>query len=297
MKARAMMRVAAAPATRLGVARAVLGAYTLWYLATQRGALRTLAESDPELFAPVGPVRVLGKPLPASVAHKVIDGTLASTALFTLGVGHRWTGPLHSALLTWTLSYRNSWSMIFHEENSMVWHSLILGASRATDAFSLDALRRHHVGADEPHARYGWPLRTMQAASSATYLLAGIAKLRGSAGLSWASGEQLRRQVTVDRIRKDLYGSPQGAVVARALYPRRQLFTAFAVGSLALELGAPLALAHPKAGRWWALSTFGMHWGIRAIMGIKFWYQLSGAAFASWFDIEKLANLILLRRR
>ena len=73
----------------------------------------------------------------------------------------------------------------------------------------------------------------------------------------------MRRQVAIDRVRKDVFGSRRGVTAAHLLYPHRHLFTAFAVGSLALELGAPLGLVHPKAGRLWALATFGMHWGIR----------------------------------
>jgi hypothetical protein len=290
-----------APASRLGMARFVLGGYTLWYLTRQRNKFRKLASSDPALFAPVGPVRVLDKPLPAPVAHTVIDATVASTALFTLGVGHRIVGPVHSALLTWTLSYRNAWSMIFHSENTLVWHTLILGASHAADGAAVDALlhRRTDRGT-VPHSRYGWPLQAMQAASAGTYLLAGVAKLRGSAGRGWLTGGQLRRQVAMDRVRKDMYGSTRGATVTHALYPYEHLFTSFALASLALELGAPLGLVHPRAGRGWAVLTFGMHWGIRAIMGIRFRYQLCGAAFAPWFALEKLPRLasrVLARRR
>ncbi len=271
--------------------RLVVGGYTLWYLSRQRGKFRKLARTDASQFEPVGPVRVLEKPLPVPVADALIDATLASTALFALGAGHRVVGPVHSALLTWTLSYRNSWSMVFHSENTLVWHTLVLGACRATDAASLDALvsRRAPGG---PHPRYGWPLQAMQAASAATYLLSGVAKLGGTSGLSWTSGGAMRRQVAIDRVRKDVFGSDRGATAAHALYPHRSLFTGFAVASLALELGAPLSLLHPKAGRLWALATFGMHWGIRVIMGIRFRYQLCGASFASWFSLDRLLTLL-----
>jgi hypothetical protein len=283
-----------APASRLGLVRLVVGGYTLVYLLRQRAKFRQLAQSDRSLFAPVGPVRVLAEPLPAPVAGKLLDATLVSTVLFILGVEYRFVGPLHSTLLTWTLSYRNSWSMIFHSENTVVWHTLLLAASRAADAVSVDALvsRITPTGA---HRRYGWPLQAMQAASAATYLLSGMAKLYGSTGWGWVSGGQLRRQVAMDQIRKNIYGSHKGTAVAQALYPHRNLFTAFAVGALVLELGAPLALIHPKVGRLWAVSTFGMHWGIRAIMGIKFRYQQSGASFAPWFNLEHL--LAPVRRR
>ncbi|HEY1973340.1 MAG TPA: hypothetical protein VGH89_35690 [Pseudonocardia sp.] len=282
--------VASAPADRLGLARVALGGYTTVYLWRQRSKFRRLTHSDPDLFEPVGAARVLDKPLPAPVAEKIIDATLVSSALFTLGVKHRLVGPLHAALLSWTLSYRNSWSMVFHSENTVLWHTLVLGASRAADGVSVDAL----LAKNRPtgmHQRYGWPLQAMQAASAATYLLSGIAKIAGSSGWSWVSGTQMRRQVAIDRIRKDVYGSSRGVTLAHALYPHADLFTGFAATALALELGAPLAMATPRTGRLWAIATFGMHWGIRGIMGIRFRYQLSGLSFAPWFNLERLLSL------
>ena len=51
------------------------------------------------------------------------------------------------------------------------------------------------------------------------------------------------------------------------------------MGTPILELGAPLALLGHRLRYAWALGTFGMHWGIWAIMGITFWYHLTGLAF------------------
>ncbi len=280
-----------APAARLGLTRIAVGGYTMWYLLKQRRKFHKIAANDAELFAPVGATRLLSRPLPSPVAAKLVDATLVSTALFTVGAGHRVVGPVHAALLSWTLSYRNSWSMVFHSENTLLWHTLILGAARATDATSVDALITRRAPGGE-HPRYDWPLRAMRGASSATYLLSGVAKVAGPAGWQWASGSQMRRQVAMDQIRKERYGSHRGERVAQLLYPQRRLFTAFAASALVLELGAPLAMLDPRLGRVWAAATYGMHWGIRAIMGIRFRYQLSGAAFAPWLELERLFTRI-----
>jgi hypothetical protein len=236
---------------------------------------------------------VLEEPLPPPVAEKLVDATLVSSTLFTLGVGQRVLGPVHAALLSWTLSYRNSWSMVFHSENTLLWHTLVLGAARSADAVSVDALLSHREVPSAPSPRYGWPLQAMQAASAVTYLLSGIAKLANGAdaGWGWAKGTSMRRQVAVDRVRKDMYGSSRGVTLGTVLYPHDELFTGFAVSSLALELGAPLAMAHPKLGRLWALGTFGMHWGIRSIMGIRFRYQMTGASFAPWLELERVLDV------
>ena len=273
-----------APAARLGLVRMAVGVYTLGHLGTLRKMHRQVNRTDPALFAPVGPVRVLRRPLPPRMADALTDATVASTVLFTLGVRHRLIGPLHSALLTATLSYRNSWSMVYHFENALIAHTVLLGASPAADAASVDALLSR--GAEPaPHARYGAPLQLMNAASAVAYLLAGVAKVAGPSGWGWARGDALRRHVAVDGLRKQLFGG-RVAPAAYALYRHRGLFTAMAVGSLALELLAPLALLNRRIGRLWAAGMFGMHWGIRVIMGIPFAYQLSGASFMPWLDVE-----------
>jgi hypothetical protein len=206
-----------------------------------------------------------------------------------LGAGHRVTGRLHSALLLWTLSYRNSWSMIYHSDNTLVLHTLVLGAARSADAVSVDALARGATPADHP--RYDWPLQLMNAASTIAYLLAGVAKVAGPSGWHWADGAGMRRQVAVDGVRKEMFGS-EVAPIGQALYRYKHLFTAMAAGSLALELGAPLAMLDRRLGRAWVGAMFGLHWGIRAIMGITFRYQMTGVSFASWLEVERLLDLM-----
>lgn len=277
------------PAARIGLVRALVGGYTLAYLVPRREMLRRVVRTEPELFAPVGPVRMLARPLRPTVADALNDATLVSTALFTLGAGGHLTGRVHAALLTWTLAYRNSWSMIFHSDNLLVLHTLALSAGRATDAVSLDAALGRR-GSPAAHPRYGWPLHLMNATTTATYLLAGVAKIAGESGWGWARGDKLRRQVALDALRKEVYGSSASPLAYR-LYRHRRLFTAMAVISLLVELGAPLALADPRLGRLWALSAFAMHWGILGVMDIRFRYQLACVAFASWFDVERVLAL------
>jgi hypothetical protein len=66
------------------------------------------------------------------------------------------------------------------------------------------------------------------------------------------------------------------------------VFTVLAVGTLVLELGAPLALLNPWLGYLFVLSMIGVHWGIRWMMGIDFLYQLYGVAYAAFVPWEKL---------
>jgi len=279
-----------APAARLGLVRVAVGGYTSAHYVKNRRMHREVNRTDPALFAPVGPVRVLRRPLPPRLADGLNDAALASTLLFTLGVRHRVVGPVHSALLTWTLSYRNSWSMIYHFQNTLVAHTVLLGASPSADGASVDALLRGGA-VPAPHARYGVPLQLMNAASAVAYLLAGVAKVAGPSGWGWARGDALRRHVAVDAIRKELFGG-RASAAAFALYRHRGLFSAMAVTSLGLELIAPLALVDRALGRLWASAMFGMHWGIRVIMGIPFPYQLCGASFTPWLDLERALRVL-----
>lgn len=127
----------------------------------------------------------------------------------------------------------------------------------------------------------------MNALTVLTYFLAGVAKLAGPLGWRWASGETLRSQIAVDGLRKALLGegAPQ---LAHRLVHHVPLFHVLAAGSLAMEPGAPLALLHPSLAQVWAASAWAMHWGIYAMMGIKFRYQMAGLLFVPFFVVDRL---------
>jgi hypothetical protein len=66
------------------------------------------------------------------------------------------------------------------------------------------------------------------------------------------------------------------------------LFPPLAVATLAVELGAPLALLGGRVARVWALLAWGFHVGVAAVMAIVFPYSLLGIAFAPFFNVEQL---------
>jgi predicted DCC family thiol-disulfide oxidoreductase YuxK len=193
--------------------------------------------------------------------------------------------------------------MIFHSDNLVVLHVIVLAFTRSADALSLDALMRERrpsdVAAAPPNGwQYGWPVKLMCAVTVAAYFASAMAKLTAPLGLAWASGQNLRSQMAVDGIRKELFGAAPNAL-SYTLYDWLPLFSVLAVGSLALEFFAPLALLNRRVGRIWAINTFMMHWGILMVMHITFHYQLSGVLFASFFRVERLLELPrrLWRRR
>lgn len=295
---------AAAPAARPAILRIMIGAYAFWYVWNRREMLDTMTRNgDPKLYEPVGLARLHGcyRP-PPKLVRGIVAATLAANVAFVTGWRHQVTGPLYSGLFFWLMSYRNSWSMIHHSDNVLVFHLLILGHTPAADALSLDArgggasalpglIPFGSAASRNPAGdwQYGWPLQLMNAVTVATYFLAGVAKLKGPSGLEWASGEQLRRQIAVDALRKEVLGKPV-APMAYTLYRQDGLFRILAVGSLVIETLAPLVLADKRLARFWALNAWAMHWGILALMNITFRYQLSGLMYLSFFDIERLLD-------
>jgi hypothetical protein len=272
----------ATPALRLATLRVLVGTYGLIYLLVRLPHLLSYALTDATRFVPVGPVSLLSSPLPPDIHRALVALTLITSLTFALGLHHRVLAPLHGLLLTWVLSYTNSWGMILHTDNLYLAHVLVLACSPAADALSLDARGQAPVA---PHPRYGWAPRLMVALAAATYLLAGIAKLRNG-GLHFIEGDTLRNLVAFDNARKIELGdmhSPLGVLLLD--HPR--FFATMAAGSLLLELGAPLALFR-RIGRPWAIAMWSFHVGVLLLMAIGFVYPLTFVAFVAFFDVERL---------
>jgi hypothetical protein len=70
------------------------------------------------------------------------------------------------------------------------------------------------------------------------------------------------------------------------------LFAIFAWLTLAVELGAPLALWRRRVRHAWILAAWAFHAGVLALMVISFPYQLSGIAYASLVPVEKMAQRV-----
>jgi hypothetical protein len=288
-----------APAERLAAVRILVGAFAVVYLASRIPHLLSYVSFPARQFAPVGVMTLFGQPPPAAVVYLLVGLTWLAALAFALGWRFRISGPAAGLLLLVTLSYANSWGQIFHTENALVLFVLVLGVTRAADATSLDARRRAGDGlplaAPQPHARYGWPLRLLCLVVVATYLLAGIAKLRWG-GPGWMGGTVLRDTIAADSLRKILLGSSHSPI-AEALLGQAWLFRGLAVLTLVVELGAPIALLHRRAALAWVLAVLGFHLGVLVLMTIFFPFPLSGVAFAPFFRAERVTAWIGARLR
>lgn len=274
------------PARRLALLRVLVVGYSLIYILGRAPHLYAAAGFPLRQFKPVGPVAMLGaSPLPSAAVAASIALCIVSGLVFMVGLRARISGIVFALSFAWVTSYRSSWGMIFHTENLMVLHVLVLALSRCADTLSLDARRR---GGEPPpdSGHYGWPIRLMCAVTVSTYCIAGITKLQVS-GLSWITSDTLRGLIAHDNLRKvelgDVY-SPLGAFLSRHGW----LFPPLAAGSIALELFAPLAMVSRRLGQWWCAAAWSFHLGVLVIMAIFFHYPLIGVAFASFFDVEKL---------
>ena len=281
------------PAQRLAALRIVVGLFAVGYLGARLPHLFALAHFDRAQFQPIGVVSVLDRPLLPIVVQMLTLATFACSIAFVLGYRRAVLGPLFALLLLWTLTYRNSWGMVFHTENLLVLHVVVLALSDSEHAWSLDARRR---GVSPPeHGRYGWPLKLMCAVVVCAYLIAGVAKLK-FAGMAWVWGDDLRNYIATDNLRKlllDDFRSP----IAPALLHYTWLFRGLALGTLLVELGAPLALLGRRAGLVWVGLIVGFHWGVFALMMIGFPYQMSMVGFACFFRAEHVVSRVLQRWR
>lgn len=271
-----------APAERLAALRILVGGFALGYVVSRLPLLLGYGRHAARDFQPLGVIRLLDAPLSPGQHTAVVALTIALGALFVAGAWYRLSGPLFAAALLWLLSYRNSWSMPFHTENLVVLHVAVLALAPAAAAWSWDARRAVVPAAGE---RFGWPIRLMAAVTCLTYVLAGIAKLRIS-GFAWAEGGYLRDQVAVDSLRKVLLGADPSPF-ATPLLEHAWIFGFLAILTLALELGAPLALLGGRWAQGWALGAWSFHVGVLALMTIVFPYPLLGFAYAPLFAVER----------
>jgi hypothetical protein len=283
-----------AKAATLASLRIAIGGFALIYLLVRSSSLLSVTAFGPTEFRPVGVVSLLANPLSAVWVHAIAFLALASGLAFVCGVGFRLAGPVFAALLLWVTSYRSSWGMIFHTDNLLVLHVLVLAISPAADALSWDAHRRARAadvsetaavgGALAEHFRYGWPARTMAILTVSTYVLAGVAKLKLSGG-AWLGGELLRSHIAYDNLRKLELGS--GVSVLGVWFVRHPtVFAPLAVMTMLVELGAPLALLHRRAALVWCVAAWSFHLGVALLMGITFFYPLFGVAYLPLFRLE-----------
>lgn len=281
---------APAPPQRLALLRIATGGFALWYLLSRFEMLQRIASSNSSNFEPIGILKWMDVPIEPEVFYFISLALIGLNIAYILGWNFKYTGPIFAIALLFFFTYRNSWSMIYHNRNALIVHVLVIGWVASADALSIDAWRKKIKNGIRPlreHWRYGWPIRLICAATLIAYFLAGVAKLANDLAIEWASGSAMRSQIAVDAIRKEILGT-DAPMLFDWIYPYTWLFLVMGVMTLVLEVGAPFVLFRKRLAMIWAILTWLMHWGIFLLMGIRFRYQMTGIIFLSFFDIERL---------
>lgn len=272
-----------APAARLAAVRWLVLAFALVYLVGAASPLLRPMWLPRNTFHPVGIVSVLHDPLAPALVVVLYLACLAAGLAALLGLQYRWTAPSFALLLLWVTSYRTSWGMLFHTENLLVMHVAVLACCpQAADTWSWQTRTSPSHEADF----YGWPLRLMSLVTVSAYVVAGLAKFV-HAGPAWLGGDEIRAHIAFDAIRKLELGSVHSALGV-ALVKVPWVFAPLAIVTLALELGAPLALLGGRFAVAWVAVCWGFHFSVLCLMMILFPYPLCGVAFASLFSAERL---------
>ena len=284
----------AAPAHRLATLRILVGTFATVFLVVRSGYLFDISRLPPARFEPVGLLGWLGEPLPVWLVEAGLAFAVGCGILFTLGWWYRITGPLFAVGFLLLTTYDNSWQHVAHTENLAALHLLVLGFAPAADALSVDERRAARVPA-EAHARYGWPVRLVSLITVATYVIAGIAKQRNG-GLHWITGDVLRNQVANDNLRKIVLGDTYSPIGAR-MVAHAWLFPPMALGTMIVELGAPLALIRGRIRTVMVSAMWLFHVAILGVMAILFIYPLTVIAYASLLRPERLADAVVAKVR
>lgn len=266
-----------AMAERLRIVRVLVGAFGTGYLLVRLPHLLGIAAYDAARFAPVGVLAGLDSPLPPLLLYALVISAIPFGVAFTAGWRLSWTGPVFAVLLLVVTTYRNSWGQVFHTENLMVLQVLVLAV-----AFAL------------PWRDPAFVIRLLALVTVATYVVTGWAKLR-TGGWDWVAGDVLRNQVAYDNVRKAALGAPYSPLGGWAV-GYAWLFPPLAVATLAVELGAPLALVRERWATTWVAAAWSFHAGVFALMAITFPYPLLGVAFAPLLPLERVSANLRRRR-
>ena len=277
-----------APARRLAAFRVLTGGFAVTYLVLRFPYFLDLTDLDRGRWDPPGVLGPVASPPSAALVTAVLVLAVVSGAAYTAGWRFRWTGPVFAVSLLAVLSYRNGWGHLFHNDNLLVLHVLVVGLAPAAEAWSLDARGRTEPAEE---VRFGFPLRLAAVLTVATYVVTGMAKLRYAGG-DWLAGDTLLHQIAFDNARKNVLGDEYSPLAATVVgHPG--LFRPMGALTILVELGAPIALLGRRWAAWWSASAWLFHVGIVALMWISFAYPLSFIAFAPFFRLEVLGERVL----
>lgn len=264
---------------RLGVVRAIIAGWSVAWMVVRLPHLFGLAGQADRRWYPVGVLAGLDTPPASWLARGGVVVAIACGVAAAMGWRARVSVPLWAGSLLLVATYASSWGQLFHTENLLVLHALVL-AGWALAQGRMDSRTA---------------LRALEVVVVATYVVAAVAKLRGS-GWAWFEGDILRNKVAFDNLRKSVIGAPVSPLAGTAV-GWGWLWSPLAALTIAVELAAPVALLGRRWTWSWIAVAWGFHLGVLAIMAIAFPYQLTGIAYTPFLPLERLRLPRSSRRR
>jgi hypothetical protein len=266
------------PAARVRVVTVLVFGYAAAWLVVRGPYIRDVTRLPARRFAGVGLFDIIGVPPSGVIVLMIWLAGIIGCAAVVAGRGVRVAAPIGAAAVWVIGTLTSSYGQVFHTEHLLVLQLAILAAAAAVEPI-----------APEEETSSGWPLRLSMVVVSAVYVVAGIAKLRHG-GIDWLTGDALRSHVAADNLRKVLLDDPYsrlgGWLAGTAwIWPPIGLLT------IAVEIGAPLALIPGRFRYAWVAIAWGFHVGVLALMWISFPYQLTGVAYAAFLPVERLVEL------
>ena len=240
-----------------------VGIVMLGYLVVRAPVLVRASAS----WDPVGVLALLDGPLPRWILVASWVFALVASGVLTAGRGGRSAAGMLAGAAVVLFTHRSSGGQILWFDVLPTLHVLILAAGAAL----------------QPAGRFdgrvaGWSMRLAALATVATYVVAGVAKLR-IGGLDWVADGILERHIAFSAMRLEVLGGTPSPLAA-PLLDLGLASAPLAVTVLVIELGAPVALVHRRAAIVWSVAAWTMHAGIAATMFVVFHWPLFGAAFA-----------------
>lgn len=190
---------------------------------------------------------------------------LVSSLLAMVGFLTQLTMPVAALTAVLVLGVENFYFKINHGLHVPVLSALVIAASRAGDAFSVDSLvrrirRRPPPG---PHLEYTLPIRFCWLLAGTMYLFPGLWKLWETGDL-WLDGTKMRVELF------DKWGQMPEFLPPLNTEQLEPIAVLLGTATLVLELGFLFCVFHPVARVVAALSAVAFHVGVGLLMNIWF---------------------------
>src|SRR5438045_2198401 len=131
-----------APPERLAMVRILVSLYAVVWLIAALPGIAGLTDAGSGRWQPVGVLTGFDTPLAPAWLWTFVAVTLGCGLAFAAGAAARVTGPLFAAAFLVVTTYRSSWGQIFHTDDLVAIHLIVLALAPAAHAWSWDARRR-----------------------------------------------------------------------------------------------------------------------------------------------------------